>query len=155
MLTLINPVARAEPFDRPDWPFEPKFDGFQAAVDTVRGCFVHFPATPEALVVVDRCRSAMLARVSKGARLRSNGVLGEGQALYRAVVDADLEGTVAKHLADAYQPKHARYHKILNRTYSSVAAAPNGFASPMDERLPYFDRHKLNKGSHSACHPSC
>jgi ATP-dependent DNA ligase len=37
MLTLINPVRRAEPFDHPDWVFEPKFDGFRAAADTVRG----------------------------------------------------------------------------------------------------------------------
>jgi len=37
MLTLINPVERAEPFDHPDWVFEAKFDGFGAAADTVRG----------------------------------------------------------------------------------------------------------------------
>jgi hypothetical protein len=29
-----------------------------------------------------------------------------------------LEGIVAKHLADAYHPKLARWNKILNRTYS-------------------------------------
>jgi hypothetical protein len=34
------------------------------------------------------------------------------------VVDADLEGIVAKPLADAYHPKLARWHKILNRAYS-------------------------------------
>jgi ATP-dependent DNA ligase len=37
MLTLINPVKRAEPFDDPDWLFEPNFDRFRAAADTVRG----------------------------------------------------------------------------------------------------------------------
>jgi ATP-dependent DNA ligase len=37
MLTLINPVRRAEPFDDPDWLFEPKFDGLRASADTVRG----------------------------------------------------------------------------------------------------------------------
>jgi hypothetical protein len=37
MLTLINPVERAEPFDHADWIFEAKFDGFRAAADTVRG----------------------------------------------------------------------------------------------------------------------
>jgi len=37
MLSLINPVRRPEPFDHPDWLFEPKFDGFRAAADTVRG----------------------------------------------------------------------------------------------------------------------
>jgi hypothetical protein len=31
------------------------------------------------------------------------------------VVDADLEGIVAKHLADVYHPKLARWHKIINR----------------------------------------
>jgi ATP-dependent DNA ligase len=40
------------------------------------------------------------------------------RGLYRAVVDADLEGIVAKHLADAYHPKLARWHKVLNRAYS-------------------------------------
>jgi hypothetical protein len=37
MLTLINPVERADPFDHADWVFEAKFDGFRAAADTVRG----------------------------------------------------------------------------------------------------------------------
>jgi hypothetical protein len=37
---------------------------------------------------------------------------GEGRALYRAAVDADLEGIVAKRLADAYQPKRVRWHEI-------------------------------------------
>ena len=37
MLPLINPVARAEAFDHPEWLFEPKFDGFRAVADTVRG----------------------------------------------------------------------------------------------------------------------
>ncbi len=36
MLTLINPIERAEPFDHADWPFEPKFNGLRAAADTVR-----------------------------------------------------------------------------------------------------------------------
>jgi ATP-dependent DNA ligase len=36
MLTLINPVPRAEPFDVDGWLFELKFDGFGAAADTVR-----------------------------------------------------------------------------------------------------------------------
>jgi hypothetical protein len=34
------------------------------------------------------------------------------------LVNADLEGIVAKHLADAYHPKLARWHKVLNRAYS-------------------------------------
>jgi ATP-dependent DNA ligase len=48
----------------------------------------------------------------------TNGLVGEGCALYRAVVEADLEGIVAKRLTDAYQPKLARWHKVLNRSYS-------------------------------------
>jgi hypothetical protein len=35
-----------------------------------------------------------------------------------AAGDADLEGIVAKDLADAYNPKLARWHKVLNRGYS-------------------------------------
>jgi ATP-dependent DNA ligase len=31
---------------------------------------------------------------------------------------ADLEGVVAKRLDDAYHPKVARWHKVLNRGYS-------------------------------------
>jgi ATP-dependent DNA ligase len=41
-----------------------------------------------------------------------------GRTLYRAVVDADLEGIVAKRLDDAYRTKLARWHKVLNRGYS-------------------------------------
>jgi ATP-dependent DNA ligase len=37
MLTLINPVERAEPFVHAYWLVEPKFNGFRAAADTVRG----------------------------------------------------------------------------------------------------------------------
>jgi ATP-dependent DNA ligase len=41
-----------------------------------------------------------------------------GRALFRATVDADLEGIVAKHLGDPYRPSLTRWHKILNRDYS-------------------------------------
>jgi hypothetical protein len=37
MVTLINPIPRAEPFDHGDWLLELKFDGFRAAADTVSG----------------------------------------------------------------------------------------------------------------------
>jgi ATP-dependent DNA ligase len=37
MLSLINPVQRAEPFDHANCIFEVKFDGFCAAADTARG----------------------------------------------------------------------------------------------------------------------
>jgi ATP-dependent DNA ligase len=68
-----------------------------------------------------RHRKPMLARIGKEAEswiALTNGIVGEGRALYRAVVDADLEGIVAKPLGDAYLPKLARWHKILNRAYS-------------------------------------
>jgi bifunctional non-homologous end joining protein LigD len=68
-----------------------------------------------------RERKAMLAAIGKRAEgwiALTKGVIGEGRALYRAVVDADLEGIVAKRLTDAYQPKLARWQKVLNRGYS-------------------------------------
>jgi hypothetical protein len=50
MLMLINPAERAEPFDHPDWLFEPKFDGLRAAADTVRGQFALAQLQPNAAV---------------------------------------------------------------------------------------------------------
>jgi len=41
--------------------------------------------------------------------------VGVSCALYQAVVDADLEGIVAKKLTDPYSSKLARWHKIPNR----------------------------------------
>ena len=41
---------------------------------------------------------------------------------------------VAKNLADAYNPKRTRWHKILNRGYSQRQGAPNGSASGADTR---------------------
>jgi bifunctional non-homologous end joining protein LigD len=66
-------------------------------------------------------RKAALARIgerAKGWIALTHGVVGGGRALYRAVVEADLEGIVAKRLGDPYQPKLARWHKVLNRGYS-------------------------------------
>jgi ATP-dependent DNA ligase len=66
-------------------------------------------------------RKAALARVGERAEAwiaLTNGIVGDGRALYRAVVDADLEGIVAKRPDDAYRPNHTRWHKILNRGYS-------------------------------------
>jgi ATP-dependent DNA ligase len=71
-----------------------------------------------------RHRKARLARVGKGAEgwiALTNGIVGEGRALYRAVVDADLEGIVAKHLADVC------WHKILNRGYSQRSGRAEWF----------------------------
>jgi bifunctional non-homologous end joining protein LigD len=176
MLTLINPVRRAEPFDHPEWLFEAKFDGFRASADTIRSRMIsrngsrmrrfeglldllpkdcvfdgELVALDDAgrplfnellfgrgrptyvafdLLIADsvdlrplplRERKAALARIGKGAEgwiALTNGVVGEGRKLYQAVVEADLEGIVAKHLADTYHPKLARWDKILNRTYS-------------------------------------
>jgi hypothetical protein len=71
-------------------------------------------------------RKAKLARLGEHADgwiALTDGVVGEGRALFRAVVDG-LEGMVAKHLADAYHPKFARW--FSTRATRSVAAAPNG-----------------------------
>jgi ATP-dependent DNA ligase len=57
----------------------------------------------------------LLCASAKGWLPLTNGIIGEGRALFRAVVDADLEGIVAKCLADAYHPKHTQLHKVLNR----------------------------------------
>ena len=65
-----------------------------------------------------RHRKAVLARIGERAEswiALTNGVVGEGRALYRSVVDADLESIVAKPLADAYHPKLARWHKAFPR----------------------------------------
>jgi ATP-dependent DNA ligase len=66
-------------------------------------------------------RKARLARIGEHAEgwiALTNGVIGEGRALYQVVVAADLEGIVAKRLTDPYRPTLTRWHKILNRTYS-------------------------------------
>ena len=65
-----------------------------------------------------KARLAQIAKHAEGWIALTNGVVGEGRSLYQAVVDADLEGIVAKKLADPYNPKHTRWHKILNRGYS-------------------------------------
>lgn len=50
LLTLIDPIPRAAPFDHPDWVFEAKFDGFRAAADTVRGRLISRKRPPDAAV---------------------------------------------------------------------------------------------------------
>jgi hypothetical protein len=54
------------------------------------------------------------------------------------VVDADLEGIVAKHLADAYHPKLARWHKVLNPGYSQR----HGRAEWFRERQGRYSRRR-------------
>jgi len=69
-------------------------------------------------------RLAQIAKQAEGWIALTNAVIGEGRAHYRAVVDADLKGVVAKKLADPYNPKLARWHKILNREYSRASGLP-------------------------------
>lgn len=72
-----------------------------------------------------RERKAALARIGKRAEswiALTNGIVGEGRALYRAVVNADLEGVVAKRLADASQPTAS----VLSLQISSMSSAQVG-----------------------------
>jgi ATP-dependent DNA ligase len=64
MLTLINPVERAEPFDHRDWVFEAKFDGFRVAADTIRGRLIsrkgqRHQRFEEVLICCQRATSSM------------------------------------------------------------------------------------------------
>jgi hypothetical protein len=61
---------------------------------------------------------AWLGERAEGWIPLTDGIVGEGRALFRAVVDADLEGIVAKRLTEAYHPKLARWYKIINAPYS-------------------------------------
>jgi ATP-dependent DNA ligase len=57
--------------------------------------------------------------IADGVDLRPLPLKQRKVALARlGVVEADLEGIVAKHLDDAYHPKLARWDKVLNRGYS-------------------------------------
>jgi bifunctional non-homologous end joining protein LigD len=201
MLTLINPVRRAEPFDHPDWVFEAKFDGFRAAADTVGGRLISRNGNrmqrferildwlPKGhifdgeLVVLDdtgrplfnellfgrrrptyvafdlliadgidlrplplKERKARLAQLGEGAEgwiALTNGVVGEGRALFRAVVDADLEGIVAKHLAAAYHANSARWYKIINPSYTQRRGRAEWFL----ERRGGHDRQRMTSSS--------
>jgi bifunctional non-homologous end joining protein LigD len=63
-------------------------------------------------------RRAMLTGVVRRHRLqKSEPVLGDGKAAFQAVCDLDLEGIVAKRLADAYGPR-TKWWKILNGAYT-------------------------------------
>ena len=93
-----------------------------------------------------RDRKAKLAQIAKHAEgwiALTNGVVGEGRSLYRAVVNADLEGIVAKKLTDPYDPKHTRWHKILNKDYSQLRGAPNGSAS---DAMPGVGNRRCRSG---------
>jgi hypothetical protein len=70
------------------------------------------------LAVAGRPTWPSSGRCSSASAL-TNGIVGEGRPFYRAVVDADLEGVVAKRLGNAHHPK----------------AVPNGFSGdPMPSR---------------------
>ena len=63
-------------------------------------------------------RKALLEKVVRRYGLqRSDPVLGDGRAAFRAVCGLDLEGLVAKRLADAYERGRTKWWKILNREY--------------------------------------
>jgi bifunctional non-homologous end joining protein LigD len=75
-------------------------------------------------------RKAALERVVHRHQMqRSEPVLGDGKAAFRAVCDLDLEGIVAKQLADPYSPR-TKWFKILNPKYSQKAG-----------RAELFERH--------------
>jgi ATP-dependent DNA ligase len=68
-----------------------------------------------------RKRKAVLGQLALGARgwiAITNGVVGEGRRLHQLVVGQDLEGIVAKRLADPYTPGSTTWWKVLNRSYS-------------------------------------
>jgi ATP-dependent DNA ligase len=62
-----------------------------------------------------------LKRLAKRARnwiAITDGVKGEGRRLFERVAEMDLEGIVAKRLADPYAPGSTIWWKVLNRSYS-------------------------------------
>jgi bifunctional non-homologous end joining protein LigD len=66
-------------------------------------------------------RKAVLRRLARGARRSiaiADGVPGQGRRLFELVAEMDLEGIVAKRLADPYAPGPTTWLKILNRSYS-------------------------------------
>jgi bifunctional non-homologous end joining protein LigD len=63
-------------------------------------------------------RKALLEKVVRRYGMqKSEPVLGDGKAAFKAVCGLDLEGIVAKRLADAYA-SGTKWWKILNRSYS-------------------------------------
>jgi ATP-dependent DNA ligase len=64
-------------------------------------------------------RKAVLKQLLRGRKdlVVVDGVAGEGVARYEEVCRLDLEGIVAKRLADSYAPQTKRF-KVLNRAYS-------------------------------------
>lgn len=175
MLARTSP----EPFDDPEWLFEPKWDGYRALLETGKGTvrlfgrrseltsrFPEFAQLPSggvtgvldgeiiaiggdgrpdfyALSRVDRrlryvafdlleeggrplLREPLIRRrelletvlraVDDSLLMFSRGWPGEGEAFFRAVVDLDLEGMMAKKLASPYLPgeRSSTWLKVLN-----------------------------------------
>src|SRR5579864_1897339 len=78
-------------------------------------------------------RKAVLKRLAKGARrwiALADGVPGQGRRLFELVAEMDLEGIVAKRLADPYAPGSTTWFKILNRSYSQKEGRSELFARP-------------------------
>jgi hypothetical protein len=68
-------------------------------------------------------RQVVLRRLARGARRSiaiADGVPGQGRRLFELVAEMDLEGIVAKRLADPYAPGRTTWFKILNRSYSQM-----------------------------------
>jgi len=67
-------------------------------------------------------RKALLEKVVRRYGMqKSEPVLGDGKAAFRAVCGLDLEGIIAKRLADAYEPGRTKWWKVLNPEYSQKA----------------------------------
>jgi bifunctional non-homologous end joining protein LigD len=67
-------------------------------------------------------RRALLEKVVRRYGMqKSEPVLGDGKAVFKAACQLDLEGVVAKRLADAYEPGRTKWSKILNPEYSQKA----------------------------------
>jgi hypothetical protein len=113
---LINPVPRAEPFDHGDWLFELKFDGFRAAADTVRGQLISRNGA--------RLRrfEGVLDRLPKGHVFDGELVVLDdaGRPLFHELLFGRGRPTYARSTGPWSRRiwKLARWHKVLNRTYS-------------------------------------
>jgi ATP-dependent DNA ligase len=80
-------------------------------------------------------RKTLLEKVVRRHRLqRSEPVLGESKAAFKAVCDLDLEGIVANRLTDAYGPT-TRWWKIVNPGYSQKKGRPDCSSGGTDNQL--------------------
>jgi bifunctional non-homologous end joining protein LigD len=85
-------------------------------------------------------RKALLAGIVRHHRMqKSEPVLGDGKAAFRAVCGLDLEGVVAKRLADAYSPA-TKWWKILNADYSQKEGRAELFERRYGCRTPHDNR---------------